>query len=72
MGIVFNLFLSKLKPLLISRSKAKNKKNAGAAAKKALKQQNASFEKLFCRLARSKSVMRAAIGGLLFQTPNFW
>ena len=40
-----HLFLSKLKPLLISRSKAKNQKNAGAAATKALKQQNASFEK---------------------------
>ena len=30
-----DLFLLKLKPLLISRSKAKNKKNAGAAAKNA-------------------------------------
>ena len=30
-----DLFLSKLKPLLISGSKAKNQKNAGAAAKKA-------------------------------------
>ena len=38
-----DLFLSKLKPLLISRSKAKNQRNAGAASKKTLKQQNASF-----------------------------
>ena len=30
-----DLFLSKLKPILISRSTAKNQKNAGAAAKKA-------------------------------------
>ena len=30
-----DLFLLKLKPLLISRSKAKKQKNAGAAAKKA-------------------------------------
>ena len=29
-----DLFLSKLKPLLISRSEAKNQKNTGAAAKK--------------------------------------
>ena len=42
-----DLFLSKLKPLLISRSKAKNQKNAGDAAKKASQHQDASFNKIF-------------------------
>ena len=32
--LFFDLLLSKLKPLLISRSKAKNQKNAGAAEKR--------------------------------------
>ena len=34
-ALLFDLFLSKLKPLLILGSKAKKQRNAGAAAKQA-------------------------------------